>query len=129
MDLEKFFNPQSVVVVGASREKGKVGYEILVNLINGGFPGRIYAVNPKATEIEGIKCYPDLESLGEIPDLVIIVVPAKLALNSLERYTIHCSMYPPSSISAGGRAGRGSMKECSAKRGSTFFSQSSWPMM
>jgi len=76
MSFRTFFDPKSVAVVGASREKGKVGYEITVNLKNGGYPGKIFLVNPKATEIEGIKCYPDLGSIGEVPDLVIIVVPA-----------------------------------------------------
>ncbi len=76
MDLEAFFNPQSVAVVGASRRKGKVGHEILTALIRGGYPGRIFPINPSAGEIEGHKCWPDLASLGEVPDLVIIVVPA-----------------------------------------------------
>ena len=75
MSLETFFDPQSVAVVGASRQKGKVGYEILVNLVRGGFPGRIFPVNPKADEVEGLPCSPDLASLETVPDLVIVVVP------------------------------------------------------
>ena len=78
MSLEDLFNPRSVAVVGASREKGKVGYEILANIIRGGYKGKIFPVNPKADQIEGLKCYGDLASIGETPDLVIIVVPAKL---------------------------------------------------
>jgi acetyltransferase len=78
MSFEKFFNPRSLTVIGASRDKGKVGYEILKNLIKGGYPGRIYPVNPKATVIEGLKCYPDVKSIEETPDLAIIVIPAKL---------------------------------------------------
>jgi len=78
MTLESFFNPQSVAIVGASRQKGKVGYEILANMIEAGYSGRIFPVNPKAEEIEGLKCFPDLESIGETPDLVIIIVPAKI---------------------------------------------------
>jgi len=78
MSLEKFFSPQSVAIVGASQQKGKVGYEILVNMIQAGFPGRIFPVNHKADSIEGLKCYPDLLSIGETPDLVIIVVPAQV---------------------------------------------------
>ncbi len=78
MDFTGFFNPQSVAIVGASREKGKVGHEILTSLILSGYTGRIFPVNPNAGEIEHLRCYPDLASIGEIPELVIIVVPAKV---------------------------------------------------
>jgi len=78
MSLERFFNPQSVAIVGASREKGKVGYEIVTRLIAAGYPGEIYPVNPKADRIEGLTCYPDLAAIGKTPDLVVIVVPAKI---------------------------------------------------
>jgi acetyl coenzyme A synthetase (ADP forming)-like protein len=78
MSLESFFNPESVAIVGASSQKGKVGYEILKNMIDAGYKGKIFPINPKSQSIEGLKCHPDLESLGVIPDLVIIVVPAKI---------------------------------------------------
>jgi len=78
MNLENFFNPQSVAIVGASRQKGKVGYELVSNMIEAGFKCKIFPVNPKAETIEGLKCYPDIESIGQIPDLVIIVVPAEI---------------------------------------------------
>jgi acetyltransferase len=78
MSFEKFFNPASVAIVGASRKKGKVGHEILTSLILAGYKGRVFPVNPNASEIEHLRCYPDLESIGEIPELVIIVVPAKI---------------------------------------------------
>jgi acetyltransferase len=77
MSLESFFNPKSVAIIGASRQKGKVGYEILANLIQGGYPGKIYPVNPNADVIEGLKCFPDLKSIGQTPDLVIVIVPAR----------------------------------------------------
>lgn len=77
MNLESFFNPKSVAIVGASREKAKVGHELLSNMIRAGYQGDLFPVNPKADVIEGLKCYPDLESIGQIPDLVIIIVPAK----------------------------------------------------
>jgi len=85
MSLERFFNPKSVAVVGASREKGKVGYEILSNLVDGGFPGEIWPVNPKADEIDGLKCYPSLDAIGKAPDLVVIVVPARFVPGVLEQ--------------------------------------------
>ena len=78
MSFDSFFNPKSVAIVGASRQKGKVGYEILANMIGAGYQGKIFPVNPQADTIEGLKCYPDLKSIGEVPELVIIIVPAKI---------------------------------------------------
>ncbi len=76
MSLEVFFNPKSTAVVGASRHKGKVGYEIIANMIRAGYAGKLWPINPKADQIEGLKCFPDLRSLPEVPELVVIVVPA-----------------------------------------------------
>ena len=76
--LDKFFNPKSVAIVGASRQKGKVGYEILHSMIEAGFPGAIYPVNSQADEVEGLKCYPSLTAIGQVPDLAVVVVPAKV---------------------------------------------------
>jgi acetyl coenzyme A synthetase (ADP forming)-like protein len=84
MSLKSFFGPKSVAIIGASRQKGKVGYEILTNLVAGGFPGKIFPINPKADEIDGLKCYPDLASIGQTPELVIIIVPAALVAGVLE---------------------------------------------
>ncbi len=77
MSLEKFFAPESVAIVGASREKGKVGYEILTSMVRGGYQGKIFPVNPKADVINNIKCFADLDAIGEVPDLVVVVVPAR----------------------------------------------------
>lgn len=52
--LEKMFNPESVAVIGASHVKGKVGRAVLDNLLNG-YEGKIYPINPKSLEIEGLK--------------------------------------------------------------------------
>lgn len=84
MSLQSFFNPKSVAIIGASRQKGKVGYEILSNMVAGGYKGKIYPVNNKTEEIDGIKCYPDLASIGETPDLVIIIVPAQYVPSVME---------------------------------------------
>jgi acetate---CoA ligase (ADP-forming) len=85
MSLETFFSPRSVAIVGASRQKGKVGYEILHNMVGSGFEGKIWPVNRDADTMEGLKCYPDLVSIGETPDLVIIIVPAKFVLDVMEQ--------------------------------------------
>jgi len=83
MSLEALFNPKSIAIIGASRTEGKVGNEILASLIRGGFEGPIFPVNPKADSIEGLKCYPDLQSIGQKPDMAIIVLPARLAADAM----------------------------------------------
>ncbi|MFP4176395.1 MAG: acetate--CoA ligase alpha subunit [Candidatus Brocadiia bacterium] len=83
--LEHFFSPESVAVVGASREPGKVGHDVLKNLQDAGFDGPIYPINPKADEIEGLKCYSDLPSVGDQIDLAIIVLPARIVLSIVDQ--------------------------------------------
>ncbi len=78
--LENFFNPNSVAVVGASIKHMKLGNQILENLLKGGFPGRIFPINPKAdssTQIMGIKAYPRLVEVPYPIDLAIVVVPSR----------------------------------------------------
>ena len=82
--LKKLFSPHSVAVIGASREQGKVGHEILKNLILGGFDGHIYPINPKADKILGKRCFPDILSVKANIDLAIIVIPAKLVPQTIE---------------------------------------------
>jgi len=78
MSLDPFFDPQSVAVVGASSQPGKVGYEILAGLIRDGFTGAIFPVNPTHSEVQGLKAYPTLKSIGQPIDLVVVVISAKL---------------------------------------------------
>ena len=85
MSLDLFFHPESVAVVGASREKGKVGYEIIINMIQAGYKGKVYPINPKAPEVCGIKCFPELRAIGQVPDLVVIVVPAPHVANVMRQ--------------------------------------------
>jgi acetyltransferase len=80
MAFADFFNAESVAVVGASRDPAKVGHEILASLVRGGFEGRIFPINPKADEIDGLRCHPDLAAVGEPPGLVVVAVPAKHVL-------------------------------------------------
>jgi acetyl coenzyme A synthetase (ADP forming)-like protein len=82
--LDGFFKPKAVAVVGASREEGKVGFSITMNLIRGRFPGPIYPVNPKAPEILGMKSYPDMKDVPGDADLAVLVIPPKACLPTLE---------------------------------------------
>ncbi|MDX1690698.1 MAG: acetate--CoA ligase family protein [Acidimicrobiia bacterium] len=69
---------QSVAIVGASTDPKKVGSRPVDYLIRIGFPGRIYPVNPSTDEIRGLRCYPSLGALPEVPDVVGVVVSADL---------------------------------------------------
>jgi len=84
--LKNFFQPKSVAVIGASREPGKLGYRILNNIVQSGYQGKVYPVNPKAEEILGLKSYPDISCLPETPDLAVIVIPAGLVLEAVRQY-------------------------------------------
>ena len=75
-NINSLLSPQSVAVIGASAKKGKVGYEIVMNLKNSGFEGSIVPVNPHKTPIGGMQTYPDLISYNNKIDLSIIVIPA-----------------------------------------------------
>jgi len=74
--LKLFFQPRAVAVIGASRQRGTIGAEILHNLLSFGFHGPVYPVNPAATSIENVKAYPTLEAIPGPVDLAVIVVPA-----------------------------------------------------
>jgi acyl-CoA synthetase (NDP forming)/L-amino acid N-acyltransferase YncA len=73
--LRPVFSPESVAVIGASRRPGTVGRSVLDNIRTCGYRGRLYAVNPSATQISGVHCFPDVASLPETPDLALLAVP------------------------------------------------------
>jgi acyl-CoA synthetase (NDP forming) len=74
--LKYFFEPEGVAAIGASRDPIKYGHSLLKNLIDLGFKGKIYPVNPKADEILGLKTYPRVDLIDHEVDLAIILVPA-----------------------------------------------------
>ena len=74
--LESLFRPQSIAVVGASDDESKYGHKVLRNIIEGGYEGAIYPVNPRAETVMGLKSYPSLQAIPDAPDLASIVIPA-----------------------------------------------------
>ena len=73
--LQSFFEPRTVAVIGANRERGKIGSEILHNITAGGFTGRVVAVNPAVASLDGVPAYGTVAAVpGEI-DLAVICVP------------------------------------------------------
>jgi acetyl coenzyme A synthetase (ADP forming)-like protein len=83
--LEPFFRPQSVAVIGASRDPEKLGYAVLANLQEGGYPGPLFPVNPKADEILGWKAYPSVLDIPDPVDLAVIVIPYRFVPAALEQ--------------------------------------------
>ena len=67
---------EHVAVVGASADPTKLGHQTLRNLLEGGFQGTLYPINPKAEEILGIRCYPTIDAVPSDLDLAVIVIPA-----------------------------------------------------
>jgi acetyltransferase len=80
-DLQFFFEPKSVAIVGASRTPGKLGNTILRNILKLGYGGGIFPVNPGADQIEGLKSYPSIAAVTEPVELAVIAVPAHLVLD------------------------------------------------
>ncbi len=74
--LGRLLGPASVAVVGASERPGSYGGEALLNLGRLGYPGRVYAVNPRRSAVHGVRAYPSLDALPEAPDGVVVAVPA-----------------------------------------------------
>ncbi len=97
--LDTFFSPQSVALVGASRTPGKIGYVILESLKNS-FKGPIYPINPQATEIAGLVTYSSILEVNQPIDLAIIAVPAESVRKTLEE-CIKARIHAAVIISAG----------------------------
>jgi len=81
MNITDILNPKSIAIVGASSEKNKPGNVILKNLKN---HFRVYPVNPKRKEIEGLKCYKNLYEIEDAIDWAIISLPAEKSVNAIK---------------------------------------------
>jgi len=82
--LRHVLTPASVAVIGASRRPGSVGRAILQNIVDYGFPGRVYAVNPSAAELDGVPSVPSATALPEQVDLAVIATPTAAVLGVAE---------------------------------------------
>ncbi len=83
-ELDYIFRPHSIAVIGASRQRGKIGREIIHNIIQYGFNGKIFPVNPSAEEVNSIKCYPSVLDIPDPIDLAIIIVPREKVFNVID---------------------------------------------
>jgi acetyl coenzyme A synthetase (ADP forming)-like protein len=84
INLDKFFNPQSVAIIGVSRDPKKIGHIILRNLISGLYKGKVFLVNPNAEKILNFTVYSNIKKINEEIDLAVISVPAEYVLQALK---------------------------------------------
>lgn len=80
--LGRLFRPRTVALVGASATPGKLGSRIVGNLLDNGFTGRVFPVNPSVRTIGGLRCYPSVEALPEPVDVAYVLVPADAAVKA-----------------------------------------------
>lgn len=83
-ELDAIFRPRSIAVIGASKQRGKIGWEIVHNIIRYGFEGKVFPVNPRAESIHSIKSYRSIQDVPDPVDLAVIVVPRETALSVIE---------------------------------------------
>ncbi len=82
-DMNRIMKPEAVAVIGASGETGKIGNSVMKNLINGGYKGTIYPINPSADEIMGLKAYKSVKDVPGDVDVAVFAIPAKFVAQAL----------------------------------------------
>ncbi len=88
MSLNYFFNPEAVAILGASSNKKKIGRQVLDNISQGGFKGRIYPINLQEKKVAGLKAYPDLLKLPKQDFnklLLVIAIPAQFVVEEIKK--------------------------------------------
>ncbi len=83
MLTKELLSPKSIVVIGGSADTGKPGGSVLKNLIANGYKGQLYVVNPKAAEVQGIKCHASVDALPDV-DLAMLAIPAAACVDAVE---------------------------------------------
>jgi len=73
--------PKTIAIIGASTREGSIGHQLVKSIIENGYKGKIYPVNPKYTSILGLKCYKNIKEIPQQIDLAIISIPAKYTPN------------------------------------------------
>ncbi|MGA9150764.1 MAG: acetate--CoA ligase family protein [Candidatus Nitrosopolaris sp.] len=84
MNIESMISPTSIAVLGASNRKGSVGNAVIANIVNGGFAGKVYPVNPSSETILGLTCYRSILEIGESVDIAVIITPNNVVPQVLE---------------------------------------------
>ena len=120
-DMNRIMRPDSVAVIGASAEDGKIGNSVMKNLVNGGYKGRIYPIHPKATEILGFKAYKSVKDVAEVIDVAVFAIPAKFVAGALtecgEKGIGGAVLIPSGFAETGNEAGQTELQEIGRKYG------------
>ncbi|HQO01575.1 MAG TPA: acetate--CoA ligase family protein [Spirochaetota bacterium] len=82
-EIKFLFEPESIAVIGASRDPGKLGNKIIRNIVSNGFKGKVYPVNPEGGTLYDLKVHKTLESVGKGVDIAVIAVPAAGVLDAV----------------------------------------------
>jgi acyl-CoA synthetase (NDP forming) len=83
--LDSFFAPDSIALIGASRDLEKIPGRLLSMLRKNQYPGKLYPINPNYGDIDGLKCYPTIAAVGAPIDLAVVIIPARAVLGALEQ--------------------------------------------
>ena len=119
--MNRIMRPDSVAVIGASAEDGKIGNSVMKNLVKGGYAGKIYPIHPKAEEILGFKAYRSVKDVpGEI-DVAVFAIPAKFVAGALiecgEKKISGAVLIPSGFAETGNEAGQTELQEIGRKYG------------
>jgi acyl-CoA synthetase (NDP forming) len=112
--IDLYFHPDSVAVVGASSNPVKFGYQIVRNLINLSYPGRVYPINPGASEIQGFTAYSSLLDVPDDIDVVVMAVPSRAVpgvMRDCERKNVRNVVIVASGFDEAGPEGRAHQRE------------------
>ncbi len=83
--MKELLSPNSVAIIGASNDETKLGGMLVKNMLNAGFKGKLYPINPKGGEIMGLKAYPSVTDVGEPIDLAVVAVKAPLVAGEIAK--------------------------------------------
>ncbi|RLA88581.1 MAG: CoA-binding protein [Deltaproteobacteria bacterium] len=82
--FDGILRPKSVAVIGASTSPDKLGHEILKNILDGGYQGAVYPINPKADTILDLPCHTNVKELQKPPDLAVLIIPARFVPQAIQ---------------------------------------------
>ena len=120
-DMNRIMKPDAVAVIGASTEEGKIGNSVMKNLINGGYKGEIYPINPSAPEVMGRKAYKSVKDVPGVIDVAVFAIPAKFVAQALvevgEKKIPGAVLIPSGFAETGNMAGQQEIVEIGRKYG------------
>ena len=119
--MNKVMKPDAVAVIGASDETGKIGNSVMKNLINGGYKGKIYPINPSADKIMGLQAYKSVKDVPGNIDIAVFAIPAKFVAGALkevgEKKIAGAILIPSGYAETGNMAGQVELVEIARKYG------------